>query len=83
MATTPQLEREITLALTGHPRCLCLDLTELSFCDGTGLRALQRLSEVVYAAHVAFVLTGIHPNVHRTLGRLGAVPHGRPALPLD
>ncbi|MER7820235.1 STAS domain-containing protein, partial [Streptomyces sp. NPDC096153] len=72
LATAPLVDQAVTTALAGHPRTLRLDLTDLVFCDGTGLRALRRLTNAIHAAHVAFHLTGTHPNLHQTLTRLGA-----------
>ncbi|WP_371666570.1 STAS domain-containing protein [Streptomyces sp. NBC_00289] len=82
LATTPLVHQALTTALAGHPWRLHLDLTDLVFCDGTGLHALQHLTDTLHAAHVTFHLTGLHPNLHRTLTSLGtASPWTPPALP--
>lgn len=73
LATVQIVDRAVSLALAGQPRALCLDLTGLVFCDMTGLRALQRLTHRVGAAHTTLHLTDLHPNLHRTLARLETV----------
>ncbi|MZE55427.1 STAS domain-containing protein, partial [Streptomyces sp. SID5770] len=50
-----------------HPRHLHLDLTNLTFCDTTGLRALHQLTHQAHTAHIHLHLTGTHPRIHRTL----------------
>ncbi|MFJ2061316.1 STAS domain-containing protein [Streptomyces sp. NPDC087908] len=41
--------------MTTHPRHLHLDLTNLTFCDTTGLHALHQLT---HQAHIHLHLTG-------------------------
>ncbi|MFD9467522.1 STAS domain-containing protein [Streptomyces sp. NPDC060027] len=74
LATAPLLHQALTTALAGHPRTLCLDLTSLTFCDGTGLRALNRLTHQVHTTHTSLHLTGLHPNLYRTLDLLKTAP---------
>ncbi|MEU1282598.1 STAS domain-containing protein [Streptomyces sp. NPDC005805] len=76
LATAPLFEQATTAALNTHPRHLRLDLTELTFCDQTGLRALHRLARQAHAAHVTLHLTGTHPRMHRTLTQQHT-PHPR------
>ncbi|MFD9622347.1 STAS domain-containing protein [Streptomyces virginiae] len=70
LATAPLAHQAVTTALSGRPRALCLDLTGLTFCDGTGLRALNRLTHRIHTTHTSLHLTGLHPNLYRTLGLL-------------
>ncbi|MGW8358888.1 STAS domain-containing protein [Streptomyces wedmorensis] len=67
LATAPLLKAAATAALNTHPRRLHLNLTGLTFCDHTGLRALHQLTHQAHAAHVSLRLTGLHPRLHRTL----------------
>ncbi|MFE0654151.1 STAS domain-containing protein [Streptomyces sp. NPDC059534] len=67
LATVPLLHQAATTALNSHPRHLNLNLTGLTFCDQTGLRALRRLTHQAHDAHVSLHLTGLHPHLHRTL----------------
>ncbi|MFC8010826.1 STAS domain-containing protein [Streptomyces cinereoruber] len=64
LATVPLLEAAAATAMSTHPRRLDLDLTDLTFCDTTGLRALHQLT---HQAHIHLHLTGTHPRLHRTL----------------
>ncbi|MGW8358931.1 STAS domain-containing protein, partial [Streptomyces wedmorensis] len=66
LATVPLLQQAAATALGTRPRRLRLDLTGLTFCDQTGLRALHRLTRQAHAAHISLRLTGIHPRLHRT-----------------
>ncbi|MFE5549244.1 STAS domain-containing protein [Streptomyces sp. NPDC056534] len=84
LATAPLVHRAVTAALAGHPRTLCLDLPGLTFCDGTGLRALNRLTRQVHTARVSLYLTGLSPRLYRTprppQGRSPLAPARSPAL---
>ncbi|MET7458724.1 STAS domain-containing protein [Streptomyces sp. NPDC005574] len=80
VATAPLLDQAVTAALVGCPRDFRLDLTALVFCDAAGLRALRRLTDTVHVAYVSFRLVGLHPNVHRTLARLGTMSPWSPPL---
>ncbi|MFI8829156.1 STAS domain-containing protein [Streptomyces sp. NPDC053431] len=72
LATAPLVNRAVTAALAGHPRTLCLDLAGLTFCDGSGLRALNRLTRQVLTARVSLFLTGLISLLYRTPGLLKA-----------
>ncbi|MFE5947968.1 STAS domain-containing protein [Streptomyces sp. NPDC056480] len=78
LATVPLVRRAAVAALAHRPRRLLLDLTGLVFCDGTGLQALERLIEDARAARTDLRLTGLHPNMHRTLtcGRRNSLEFG-------
>jgi anti-sigma B factor antagonist len=80
LATAPLVESAVAACLAGCPRRVHLDLAGLAFCDGTGLRTLRRVTDAVHAADAALCLAGIHPNVHRTLERLGADPWSPPVI---
>ncbi|MFF8848332.1 STAS domain-containing protein [Streptomyces sp. NPDC015127] len=83
MATAPLVERAVSASMAGGIRCFRLDLTHLIFCDGAGLWALRRITNTVRAADAVFVLEGIHPNVRRTLNRLGTLSPWSPPITLD
>ncbi|MFG2794373.1 STAS domain-containing protein [Streptomyces sp. NPDC048419] len=72
LATVPLLKEAVAACLARRPHCVRLDLADLTFCDGTGLQALRRVSDAVHTADATFCLVNIHPNVERTLDRLGA-----------
>ncbi|MFB7867830.1 STAS domain-containing protein [Streptomyces sp. NPDC056069] len=81
LATAPLVDLAVTFALAGQPRAFWLDLTGIVFCDMTGLRVLQRLTERVRAARAPLHLTDLHPNLRHTLTRLETVsPWTPPAL---
>ncbi|MFD3536877.1 STAS domain-containing protein [Streptomyces sp. NPDC058661] len=82
LATAPLLHAAATTALSTHPRRLHLNLTGLTFCDHTGLRALHQLTHQAHTAHVSLHLTGLHPHLHRTLTQHPPTPspHTPPAL---
>ncbi|MFE9139697.1 STAS domain-containing protein [Streptomyces sp. NPDC007355] len=67
LATVPLLLQPAATALARHPHHLYLDLSGLTFCDHTGLRALHQLTHQAHDAHVTLRLTGLHPHLHRTL----------------
>ncbi|MFD5110586.1 STAS domain-containing protein [Streptomyces cinereoruber] len=67
LATTPLLQAAAATAMSTRPRRLDLDLTDLTFCDQTGLRALHQLTHQAHTAHIHLHLTGTHPRIRRTL----------------
>ncbi|MFE5940554.1 STAS domain-containing protein [Streptomyces sp. NPDC056470] len=77
LATVPLLQQAATTAMSTHPRHLRLDLSGLTFCDQTGLRALHRLTRQAHTAHITLHLTGTHPHLHRTLTRQHTPPSPR------
>ncbi|MFE4583099.1 STAS domain-containing protein [Streptomyces chartreusis] len=74
LATAPLVDQTVNACLAKCPRCLYLDLTNLTFCDGTGLQALRRVTDAIHATDTAFCLIGIHPNLHRTMAHFEAAP---------
>ncbi|MFE9139483.1 STAS domain-containing protein [Streptomyces sp. NPDC007355] len=77
LATAPLLLQAAATALSTRPRHLYLDLSGLTFCDHTGLRALHRLTHQAHDAHVTLRLTGLHPRLHRTLTQQQTPPSPR------
>ncbi|MFC8016253.1 STAS domain-containing protein [Streptomyces cinereoruber] len=67
LATVPLLHAAAATAMSTRPRHLHLDLTDLTFCDQTGLHALHQLTHQAHQAHIHLHLTGTHPRLHRTL----------------
>jgi anti-sigma B factor antagonist len=72
MATAPLVDRAVSASLADHPRQVRLDLTELTFCDRTGLRALTRARNAARAVGAGFRITGVHPRTRRLLALLHA-----------
>ncbi|MGW7200857.1 STAS domain-containing protein [Streptomyces chryseus] len=81
LATAPLMHRAATTALARRPQTLYLDLTGLTFCDGTGLRALNHLTHQTHTTHTNLHLTGLHPNLHRTLDLLKTTSPWTPPTP--
>ncbi|MFB7868001.1 STAS domain-containing protein [Streptomyces sp. NPDC056069] len=81
MATAPLVDRAVFVSLS-DTHSLHLDLAGLTFCDGAGLRALQRITDLTRASHVALSLVAIHPNVRRTVAWLGSVSPWLPPMAL-
>ena len=82
LATAALVDQAVTVCLTGHPSRLELDLTALTFCDATGLRALLRARRAAHAQHTDFQLTGVPPRLRTILAQLQAgdlLPTTRPA----
>ncbi|MET8508731.1 STAS domain-containing protein [Streptomyces sp. NPDC004787] len=77
LATVPLLQQAAATAISTRPRHLRLDLTGLTFCDQTGLRALHQLTHQVHTADISLRLVGIHPRLHRTLTQQQTPPHPR------
>ncbi|MDX2565410.1 STAS domain-containing protein [Streptomyces sp. TX20-6-3] len=75
LATAPLLQAAAATAFSTRPRHLHLDLTDLTFCDHTGLRALHQLTHQAHQAHIHLHLTGTHPRLHRTLTQHPPTPH--------
>ncbi|MER6434686.1 STAS domain-containing protein [Streptomyces sp900105245] len=80
LATAPLVENAVAACLAGRPRHILLDLADLTFCDGTGLRALRRVTDRVHAAGVALCLTGVHPHLERSLDHHLGSPSPSPRL---
>ncbi|PBC69886.1 anti-sigma B factor antagonist [Streptomyces sp. TLI_235] len=62
-----RLERALTQALTRRPPRLVVDLSDLDFCDSTGLNALLKTRLAAQAAGVELLLGGLSPQVRRLL----------------
>jgi anti-sigma B factor antagonist len=65
VATTGQLERTVAGVLADGLRTVVVDLTDLDFCDSTGLGALLRASRAVTAVGGRAVLAGATGPVER------------------
>ncbi|MFY1692804.1 STAS domain-containing protein [Plantactinospora sp. WMMB782] len=79
LATVPQLNDRIDQLLeTGHPH-IVLDLSQLSFCDSTGLSAFVRGSNLCVDAGGWLRVTGATSVVARVLTVTGLGPSSRPS----
>ncbi|MFC4586274.1 STAS domain-containing protein [Sphaerisporangium corydalis] len=74
MATTPRLAGELGVVYElDHPPRLIFDLSELEFCDSSGLGALVRAYKQVRQADGLLALAGVHGMCERVLLRTGLV----------
>lgn len=72
LATAPRLEEHVTALIMTHPaRRLILDMTELQFCDSTGLGVLVALHRRLEADGGSLVLTGLRSQPLFLLTRTG------------
>ncbi|MFE9139639.1 STAS domain-containing protein [Streptomyces sp. NPDC007355] len=76
---SPSCSRPPPPAPSTRPRHLYLDLSGLTFCDQTGLRALRQLTHQVHTAHISLRLTGLHP--HACTAPSPSSTHPRPPAP--
>jgi len=69
--TAPQVIAEVrNLTMTSGQRLL-IDLTELSFCDSSGIAALLAARNTTHSANATIALHGVPAQVTRTLNLLG------------
>jgi anti-anti-sigma factor len=66
VATAPLVDRAIAACLTSGVRRLTVDLAAVTFCDGPGLRALERAGRTAAARGVTFRLSGVHRRLRRS-----------------
>ncbi|MER6434474.1 STAS domain-containing protein [Streptomyces sp900105245] len=78
IATAPLLHHAAQTCLIEPTDTVCLDLTGLTFCDATGLHALQQLADTFRRAQVTCHLTGISPQLKRTLTQRPTPPAWTP-----
>ncbi|MFE9500759.1 STAS domain-containing protein [Streptomyces collinus] len=78
IATAPLLHHAAQTCLHAPTVLVCLDLTGVTFCDATGMRALQRLADTLRQAQVTCRLTGISPQRKRTLTQPAPSPTWTP-----
>ncbi|MBA9001564.1 STAS domain-containing protein [Thermomonospora cellulosilytica] len=72
LATAPRLEEHVTgLTLTRPTLRLVLDMTELQFCDSTGLGTLVALHRRLDSGGGRLVLVGLHGQPLHLLTRTG------------
>lgn len=86
--TAPELREQLTAALSYGPQSLVLDLTDLEFCNSSGLRALLEAVEVARLAGVRVEMRGMShqlSDLHRMFlahrgggGQRGRLPSGVP-----
>jgi anti-sigma B factor antagonist len=67
MYSSPQLARELDVAEQEHPAMIVLDLSELSFMDVTGLRAILDAARRARREHRRLVIANPLPHIVRLL----------------
>ncbi|MFJ9442410.1 STAS domain-containing protein [Kitasatospora sp. NPDC101235] len=72
MATGPLVTDAVSRALAAGPSRLDLDVSALTFCDASGLRALLQARRASGLRHVEFRLVGVRPGLRRVLALLRA-----------
>ena len=70
IATTPILERAFEAVYEGDAAMIIVDLTELSFMDSTGIRALMQMNEACEGADRLRIVNG-SPAVVKVLDVTG------------
>ncbi|MFE3112055.1 STAS domain-containing protein [Kitasatospora indigofera] len=75
MATAPLVDQAVANCLDGDIRRLNIDLAAVTFCDASGLQALERASRASAARCTVFRLAGVHRRLRRTfaLHRMGSL----------
>ncbi|MGW4757727.1 STAS domain-containing protein [Streptomyces chartreusis] len=71
MATAPLVDHAIAACLAEQPQHVYLDLSQLEFCDRTGLGALLRARHRARAQGATVHLISIHHQLCRSLPALG------------
>ncbi|GGX21000.1 hypothetical protein GCM10010353_40120 [Streptomyces chryseus] len=80
--SAPYVHKAVAACLAEQPKTLCLDLTDVSFCDCAGGNALLEARIAVRAAGAGLVVEGIGAQLARLLALIGAsdlLPAGRVA----
>ncbi|MFD3651980.1 STAS domain-containing protein [Streptomyces sp. NPDC058620] len=72
LETAFHVQEAVTACLAKQPTNLCLDLTDVSFCDCVGLSALLRARMSVLRAGVDLVVEGVGTQLARLLSLIGA-----------
>jgi len=78
IASAPMLEATLASVTAKGASEVVLDLTELTFMDSTGLRAVLSLHELCSQEGYAFSLTGANGSVQRLFELTGVVGSLRP-----
>lgn len=81
-ATHTRLDDELTTALAATATALIIDLTQVGFCDSSGLNTFSRLTRQARARGISVILVGVHGRVANVLHmtRLDTAFHLRPDL---
>ncbi|MEW2179380.1 STAS domain-containing protein [Streptomyces sp. NPDC005406] len=72
LQTGPAVREAVRACLAKEATTLCLDLTDVSFCDCAGLTALLRARAAVLGTGVDFVVEGVGVQLARLLRLIGA-----------
>ncbi len=81
-STHARLEDELGTALSTTTSALIIDLSEVAFCDSSGLNTLARLQREARARGVSIILVGLQGRVAHVLAmtRLDSVFYRQPDL---
>ncbi|MGW4487373.1 STAS domain-containing protein [Amycolatopsis sp. NPDC004368] len=71
IATSPTFVSHIEAATLEPGGLFVLDLSEVTFCDSSGVSALLAARNVAHAADAAIALVGVPAHLTRTLGLIG------------
>jgi anti-sigma B factor antagonist len=67
------MRAQALVLLTDEYRCLVLDLSELTFCDSTGIRIFLALRALIEGRGGVMALTDLHPRLARTFQLTGLI----------
>ncbi|MGW7201080.1 STAS domain-containing protein [Streptomyces chryseus] len=70
--SAPYVHKAVAACLAERPKTLCLDLTDVSFCDCAGVNALLEARIAARAAGAGLVVEGIGAQLARLLALIGA-----------
>ncbi|WP_138900127.1 STAS domain-containing protein [Streptomyces albidochromogenes] len=70
--SAPYIRKAVAACLEERPKTLCLDLSDVSFCDCAGVNALLEARIAVSAAGAGLVVEGIGAQLGRLLALIGA-----------
>ncbi len=81
MASSDQLSTALEPALSAHARLVIVDLSDVTFLDSSGLRAIVRASNALQDAGGRLVVEGVSGAVARVLEVTGLLEHLRHDAP--
>ena len=74
-ATAVELEQALARLEPGRFRGVVVDLSELDYINGVGLRAIQAAAARFAGSTCELVLCGLRPVIQTALDLVGAIPH--------
>ncbi|MFC7646486.1 STAS domain-containing protein [Streptosporangium lutulentum] len=69
-----RLQHDLQEAIGPEPRDLVLDLTELSFCDSTGIQVFLAIRKITLDRGGNIALTGLQPRLQKLFHLTGLAP---------